>query len=332
MAMAMGRIMAAAVLAFLALTVFCYFYDNMPPSQPAEGGASDYTHLANAFVSVGTEGFSWNRSNNEGYTNAVDYTPGMDIDVLIMGSSNVEGYHVGMKENMTYALQEKLPGKTVYNVGISAHYFLTCAANLPAAIKKYHPKEYVVLETSTVLFDRQELEDAIAGKTQEVFTEQSRARSELYQEFPLLATLRLVPKMLIANLKNWIKTGPASPEQETRPQNDEVLLDKVLTDISREGEAGGVGIIVLYHPNTKLLPDGSIVSTESRAETEQFQALCEKNGIRFLNMGERFLTEYTQNHVLPYGFSNSSVGSGHLNKYGHAMIADELCKIMEGAA
>ncbi len=49
-------------------------------------------------------------------------------------------------------------------------------------------------------------------------------------------------------------------------------------------------------------------------------------------MGARFLREYEENHLLPYGFANSAVGKGHLNRYGHAMIADELYKLMEGVA
>ena len=39
--------------------------------------------------------------------------------------------------------------------------------------------------------------------------------------------------------------------------------------------------------------------------------------------------EYNQNYILPHGFINSSIGNGHLNKYGHKMLAEELYKIIE---
>ena len=47
-------------------------------------------------------------------------------------------------------------------------------------------------------------------------------------------------------------------------------------------------------------------------------------------MSDRFLKEFNEGYILPYGFVNSTVGSGHLNRYGHAMIADEIYKRIEG--
>ena len=40
---------------------------------------------------------------------------------------------------------------------------------------------------------------------------------------------------------------------------------------------------------------------------------------------------FFENHILPHGFSNTSVGSGHLNKEGHAMVAEAIYhRIKEG--
>ena len=41
--------------------------------------------------------------------------------------------------------------------------------------------------------------------------------------------------------------------------------------------------------------------------------------------------EYENEAVLPYGFTNTSIGSGHLNKNGHAMIAESLYEIIKEA-
>jgi hypothetical protein len=56
----------------------------------------------------------------------------------------------------------------------------------------------------------------------------------------------------------------------------------------------------------------------------EFSSACDQNGFTLINMAQSFLQTYDKDHVLPYGFINTAVGTGHLNKYGHRMIAQEL--------
>ena len=49
-------------------------------------------------------------------------------------------------------------------------------------------------------------------------------------------------------------------------------------------------------------------------------------------MSVPFTESYRRKHVLPYGFLNSRIGTGHLNIYGHRIIADSLEKILEDGA
>ena len=98
------------------------------------------------------------------------------------------------------------------------------------------------------------------------------------------------------------------------------------------GGSDNPSVIILYHPPVTIEPDGTLTLGDDREQAEAFREICETNGIQFLDMGARFLREYEENHLLPYGFANSAVGKGHLNRYGHAMIADELYKLMEGVA
>lgn len=55
-----------------------------------------------------------------------------------------------------------------------------------------------------------------------------------------------------------------------------------------------------------------------------FHKICNKNGIIFIDETNAFEKLYTEKHILAHGFVNTSVGSGHLNKYGHQVIADSL--------
>ena len=46
-------------------------------------------------------------------------------------------------------------------------------------------------------------------------------------------------------------------------------------------------------------------------------------------MSERFLEEYQSCYRLPYGFTNSSAGTGHLNVTGHRLVAEALWEAFE---
>ena len=41
------------------------------------------------------------------------------------------------------------------------------------------------------------------------------------------------------------------------------------------------------------------------------------------------MREYDEKNILPRGFWNTLPNFGHLNKEGHRMVAEELCKVIE---
>ena len=87
-------------------------------------------------------------------------------------------------------------------------------------------------------------------------------------------------------------------------------------------------LIIFYHPHLKILTDGSVVAQADERLLNIFKKACASNKVIFLDMTERFIKEYNEKHILPYGFLNTAVGAGHLNENGHRMIAEELGKII----
>ena len=57
--------------------------------------------------------------------------------------------------------------------------------------------------------------------------------------------------------------------------------------------------------------------------------MCYQNGLNFIDMSNRYQEEYKKNYTVPSGFINTAVASGHINKHGHRMIAEELYKAIE---
>jgi hypothetical protein len=43
-----------------------------------------------------------------------------------------------------------------------------------------------------------------------------------------------------------------------------------------------------------------------------------------MDMTDAFIAEYNEKYLLPHGFSNTAVGTGHLNKTGHRLIARQI--------
>ena len=163
-----SKALISGIIACLLLTLFSIFYYNVPVHSISLDGATDYSWETNKFYSRGTEGFAWGKTNNEGYINSFDYEKNMEIDVLIMGSSHMEGYNVAVENTTASQLDLLLENETVYNIGISGHTFLTCANNFENALQKYTPNKYVVIETNTLSFNENELTNAIEGTTEEL--------------------------------------------------------------------------------------------------------------------------------------------------------------------
>ena len=104
----------------------------------------------------------------------------------------------------------------------------------------------------------------------------------------------------------------------------------LLNNLSQTAKDNDVQLIVLYQSNVHIDAETGAAVTTNRESIQIFATYCERSGIEFVDMSERFSKEYNQNHILPHGFANTSVGQGHLNEHGHRMIADELFKIIGG--
>lgn len=319
------KAIVAGIAAFFLLTLVTTFYCNSPASARSADGETDSRHLSNAFFSRATEGFSIGHTNNDGYMNTFDYTPGMDLDVLILGSSQMEAFQVKMEQSTAGLLNKHFKNNSVYNLGISGHYFETCVSNLEAAAKKYRPKKFIVIGTGWVEFTDDEYNDILNGTVKEKSSENWDVGGirTLYVHSSLL-------RRAYSQVKEFMSAdGSDEDAGEVLTPSTRELADALYKKIHDTAESVGAKAIILYYPAITIEQDGSLNIRGTAEAVKVAKEVCAKNGVILLDMTERYLNEYEIKHILPYGFVNSSVGAGHLNKYGHAMIADELIKIME---
>ena len=320
------RIVVSGCLALGILTVFCYFYYNVPVHSLSSDGVTDYRWEPCKFYCRATEGIAWGRTNNEGYLNLVDYEQGSIVDILLMGSSHMEAYQVGMMESAAAVLQKKIPEYGVYNIGTSGHSFLTCVKNLNAAVEKYKPRRYVIIETGTTEFNYSDLKDTLEGKRKAHPSFDKGIVGVLQKnQFLRLLWMQLRQGFLDDRKKNRINIQMKNSKND---KDGSSLLNTLLGNV-RQTVNCDVKIVIVYHPSTKVLSDGQLFLGGKKEAVGKFSELCKDNGIIFLDMSRRFISDYEILHVLPHGFCNSPVGKGHLNRYGHRMIAQELASVVK---
>ena len=316
-----GRAVGAGLLALALLNLFCVFYYNVPVHYTNPDGATEYKWEAGRFYSKGTEGFALGRTNNDGFNNLRDYTPGEAVDILLMGSSHMEGFNVAQDENAAALLNERYGGERyVYNIGTAGHTLLYCVKHLDRALAVYAPSDRVILETMSLDFAPGDM-DAVVDGTYPDIPSHTGGLLTMLQKLPFL---RLFYTQYIKN--GELFSGMADGQYEEGAAFSggyEASLGRLLEKLGRESAAHGVRALVVFSPPVLIAPDGGAYTETDPGKLAVFTRLCEENGIEFLDLTEVYLEAYDR-HVLPFGFSNTAPLVGHLNRQGHRLFADAV--------
>lgn len=314
----------AGVLALVILSVFVcfYHYDGVHISNVGQG--TDYKWESGQLKSQMTEGFSWFFMDSNGFNNEKAIVE--NIDILLMGSSPMEGCEVKQSENVGALLNTGLSNLATYNIGMGGHTIYRCVDNLADALDIYKPEKYIIIETDKISLDIKNM---------------SKVLDELAEAIPsydsgFMYYLQKIPavKLIYNQIDNWIsleektKTVTSSPKSVSIPEDYGNVLEQFLAYASKSAEGMGCQLIIFYHPAMGLQSDGTLNFQTDETRLEVFEAACDDNGIVFLNMTEDFADFYNSQHILARGFANTSVGVGHLNKYGHRLIADKLIQVI----
>lgn len=320
-----GKAAVAGVAALLLLCLWCSFYYNVPIHYTNETGATEYKWESHKFFRKGTEGFAFGRTNNDGFNNLRDYRPGEPVDILLMGSSHMEGMNVQPGENTAAVLNRLFAGeKYTYNIGTSGHTLSYCLSNLDAALDTYAPLGYVVIETRTLSFTREELA-ALAEGTLPPIPSRTGGLVELLQRLPYLRLM----------YTKYVKDEGEPQAQAATPQEDAAekaaLLETVLTQAAESCRSRGVQPIIVYDPVVYTKENGAGFTDTDPAELSAMERACRENGVLFLDLTDSYLDLYQGSYRLPYGFANTSPGMGHMNRWGHERFAQAVYEaIREG--
>lgn len=318
----LGKAVAAGCIAFALLCLFCFFYSNVPVHYTNPTGSTEYRWEANRFYSRMTEGFALGRTNNDGFNNLLDYTPGEPIDVLLMGSSHMEAFNVAQDENTASVLNRLFDGdKYVYSIGTAGHTLPYCVKRLGTALDTYAPGQYVLLETVSLNLSPADMEAAVDGTLADI-PSYTGGLVGLMQRVPVLRLF------YTKYFKNVLAFG-GDPEEtpaavQAAPGDYDAALAAFIGRIARESEAHGVQAVIVFNPAVGIADDGGLYTITKPEQLAAFRSLCAENGVRFLDLTDVYMRAYYEQHLLPSGFSNTAPARGHLNAVGHRLIAETV--------
>lgn len=311
----------AGISAIIILSVIAYFYNYTGTHITNTTKATDYIWMPNQKINNMKEGFASIKIDENGFNNL--HSPDRTVDILLMGSSHMEAYQVKQEQNCGFLLNEYLPEYYTYNIGISGHTIYRIVDNIDSALKEFTPSKYVFIETNTVQLNCNTMNSVLAEEADYIKSYDSG----------ILFYLQKIPafKPLYNQFDNWIKIKPTTTKSTNSKHYETVITDEYtstiynfLNIIKTTADEHGITPVIFYAPNEELSSDGNLIFQTDEKYFKVYKDTCESLGIVFLDMSDSFYDLYKKEKKLAHGFPNTAVGVGHLNKYGHEIIAESL--------
>lgn len=322
---------AAIVVGFFIVNLLCFVYERPTGWIETPNGPSPAGWNPNSILVHGTEGFGIVKVDEKGYLNPEGEL--QEKYVLCMGSSHTQGKEILSDKKYSSLINEyfsKGEGSlAAYNIGSDGNFLPALIKHFPAAIQAFPDASVVTVEISSVDFSAEELEDAL----QQVNYEEWSSVVNQKQNMGLIDNLKIVIKEelpLISLVKSKIETTSVAEEAGISEKPDTERAAEAIKKAMKliRSQYGGE-IVFIYHSQTIVHQDGSIVC-EYGELWDVFKKACKDNDITLLDMCPVYLEHYKNEKSLPYGFSNTKPGNGHLNELGHRLIAEELIEYIEG--
>ena len=324
----LAKVVLAGVVAIVLLSIIVTLYYLAPLHYENPDHNTDYVWKANAYWSNLKEGFSFGRYDAKGFNN---YSVVTNPDVIVLGSSHIQGSNIMQGENLCSILSSKLNGEfSVYNMGVSGHNIYKVCHYLPQNLDlNGHTPKAIIIETSTIELTQEEVDKVLSGNVSFTPSHTTGIMSTL-QRIPFL---RLLYTQMENGLLDLLLTrGDASTADESEYVFSKKPFEDLFGYIQQQKEKYGAEIIIFYHPRDYYInDDGKMVTVDSEA-LHEFADAADRHGIVFLDLTNDFVSLYETSRKLPHGFANGEIGVGHLNPTGHALIAERLYEVIEELA
>ena len=328
---------AAALAAFVICDIACFAFYDPCHELPREHGANTGFLLPDSFGVYGLEGYCIAKIDQRGYVNR--HADLADDYYVVAGASHTEGLFIPQNKRYSDLLNDKLAADDklhVINIGKSGNYFSVVLQHLDGILGEFPEAKGIIIETDSLAYDTKALYDSMAqagydpSETAENIVSSLSLRQKAVikakQALPLLRLLHKQYFTYIESKQEKTESGLLDPVfwQSEYDGDFETGLSDLMAFIRSKTDKQ---IIILYHPAVTLDADGKMRALTNNAEP-YYERICPMYDIDFVDMTGAFNEAYENEHIIPYGFANTTPGDGHINAKGHEMIAEELAKVI----
>lgn len=285
----------------------------------------------------GLEGYCVANIDDHGYVNRS--LPRASSYCIVAGASHTEGLFIPLKDRYSDILNGMLgydKELAVYNIGRSGNFFSVVLQHLDGIVNEFPDAKAYIIETDSLAYDTKALYDstiqagydpdetasAILGS----LSKRQMLTIKIKQSLPLVRELHkqyLTYEESLAEASQSDILDPVFWEEEYNGGFSEAL-DSLMAFIRSKTDKQ---VIILYHPAISLNEDGTMELLTNGAEP-YYREACGKYDIDFVDMSDDFLKAYNEDHIIPYGFNNTTPGAGHINRAAHRMMAMELYNVL----
>ena len=310
-----------------------FFYNTRPAWINRDGGSTRAIYTPNSPIVKMTEGISFRKSDSRGYVNDTDKLA--DNYIIAIGASHTQGKEVLDGQRYTDLLNDWLgydDTALVYNVSEDGYFLPYVLKGFTAVTQEFPDAQKIIIEIGSTSYPIETFKDAYEQRS----FDKTTTGQDLFNSFSNTTKTKLYLKQytpLYYNMKDKISTIKELNAQPSSTSDEAIdleeyrsVLNNVMNIITTQYDKD---IIFLYHPKTELTESGDLSILENDTDSI-FKDVCSSySNITVVDMGEHFSQEYEAYNYVPYGFSNTTMATGHLNKEGHRMIAEELLKIIQ---
>lgn len=334
----------ATALAFLAVNLICVFYFHTPASINRAGGAVYNVNQPGSFFTNTEEGYGFNKVDHNGYVNSEDILSD-DGYILFLGNSMTQGSTLKSDQRYVQILNQLLKEDSgsanakAYSIARGGSDFVELATGYEAAVAEFPQANAVVIQISDGNFNYDRSDEIFHQR----FYEDTQSASSLFENedttstlvhnvknfFPLVAYIkgRRFDKLSNPFSGAFIYQAPtAATPQNTTEDVDKDQLKKLTDILTWLNSRNDLPLIILNIPSIRLEEDGSIFvyATNNALWTQA----CEASGVQWINMAEDWQELYNSSKILPFGYTNSKIGHGHMSPAANEKVAIKLYNIL----
>jgi len=340
----MSKEISGWLIAFLSacfiLNIFTFSFYHPAVEIKRSGGSTPGLMVPGQWSLLGFEGYGIQTIDHNGYVN-----PDLPLEkdyYCVIGASHAEGLHSRKGERISDYLNNKL-GYTdtlkFYNIAHTAYQFNNIAKHFDGIIQEFPNSKGIIIELDSTDYSIEQLTDAL-NQTGYSYTDDTincMLEKQTSKEKLITLIKNYIP--LIRELSFQYETYKTSKSQQVNDkiyrasdfevreaitkdtaflENYRATLSNVMQMIRSEYQGH---IIIVYHPTTSLDEKGNLI-LNSEVTDAIFEEECIKNDIAFIDMSNKFTDAFYNDNIAVYGFWNTTMMTGHINKFCHELMAD----------